>query len=505
MSTEALREIYFSIRQNKMRTALSGFGVSWGILILVVLLGTGKGFRDAVMGMFSVFAQKTMYVYGNSTSQKYRNVKEGKTVRFDEAYLQSLKNRFPEIVAISPQTSSSQLVQNGIKSGLFNIIGVNTDYMRIRILSVKEEGRLFAPGDMKRERDVAIIGGNVASALFGNREALHKHIQVCGVYFRVIGVLKNDDIFSSSEINSVYIPFSSYRRAIDNAPEFPAFCLYPDQVASIQLVPSTSDIERLESNVSIARIEYNTRTVEYERAKRLFATQTISKAEMDEYIRIYLITKENLTSAENQLDILKKGRIASRDISNIVKSSTGGTVIDIPLETGASVIERNNYNPGSTIAVVAETGLYKFRTLIAEHYLKHVSLGDTVTLTFSAYDDFTVKAAVIKISSKGNPENGIMKYMLEAEFVITGDMPVLRSGYSATAELLLNSRDDALSVEEKHVVYRNDSTYLYVLEELGKEPVKKNVALGISDGVYTEITEGVNPGDKIVTNHDKID
>ncbi|MDR0744271.1 MAG: efflux RND transporter periplasmic adaptor subunit [Tannerella sp.] len=276
-------------------------------------------------------------------------------------------------------------------------------------------------------------------------------------------------------------------------------------VASIQLVPSTSDIERLESNVNIARIEYNTRTVEYERAKRLFASQTISKVEMDERTRIYLITKENLTSAENQLDILKKGRIASKNISNIVKSSTSGTVIDIPLETGASVIERNNYNPGSTIAIVAETGLYKFRTLIAEHYLKYVSLGDTVTLTFSAYDDFTAKATVIKISSKGNPENGIMKYMLEAEFVITDDMPVLRSGYSATAEILLNSRDDALSVEEKHVVYRNDSTYLYVLEEPGKEPVKKNVTLGVSDGVYTEIAEGVNPGDKIVTNHDKID
>jgi putative ABC transport system permease protein len=229
ISIEALREIYFSIRQNKVRTVLSGFGVSWGILILVVLLGTGKGFQEAVMGMFSVFAQKTLYVYGNSTSQKYKNVKEGKAIRFDEPYLQSLKNRFPEIVAVSPQTSSSQLVQNGVKSGMFNIIGVNTDYMQIRILSVREDGRLFNSGDMERDRDVAIIGGNVASALFGNREALHKHIRVCGVYFRVIGVLKNDDIFSSSEINSVYIPFPSYRRAINNAAEFPVFCLYPDQ------------------------------------------------------------------------------------------------------------------------------------------------------------------------------------------------------------------------------------------------------------------------------------
>jgi HlyD family secretion protein len=98
-----------------------------------------------------------------------------------------------------------------------------------------------------------------------------------------------------------------------------------------------------------------------------------------------------------------------------------------------------------------------------------------------------------------------MKYMLDAEFVITGDMPVLRSGYSATAEILLNSRSDALSVEEKYLVYRNDSTCLYVLDASGKEPVKKNVTLGVSDGVYTEITNGVNPDDKIVTNHDKVD
>jgi HlyD family secretion protein len=187
-------------------------------------------------------------------------------------------------------------------------------------------------------------------------------------------------------------------------------------VASIKLVPGTSDIERLESNLNIAQIEFNTRSVEYERANRLYATQTISKVQMDEYSRVYLIAKESLTSAQNQLDILKKGRIASKNISNIVKTSTAGTIIDISLETGASVIERNNYNPGTTIAIVAETGHFKFRTFIAEHYLQYVSIGDSISLTFSAYNNFKATAIITKISSKGNLENGIMKYMLEAEF-----------------------------------------------------------------------------------------
>jgi HlyD family secretion protein len=146
-----------------------------------------------------------------------------------------------------------------------------------------------------------------------------------------------------------------------------------------------------------------------------------------------------------------------------VSSTTAGTVIDIPYETGASVIERNNYNPGTTIAVVAETRFFKFKTLIAEQYLKYPVLGDSITLTFNAYKNLNTKAVVTKISSKGNEENGIMKYMLEADFEITDDMPVLRSGYSATAEIVLNSRKNVLSVEEKYIIYRNDSAYLYIL------------------------------------------
>jgi HlyD family secretion protein len=277
-----------------------------------------------------------------------------------------------------------------------------------------------------------------------------------------------------------------------------------NSIASIKLVPSTLDIERLENNVNLALIDFNAQSLEYEREKCLYENHVISKSEMDEYTRTYQIAKENLTSAKNQLDILKKGRIANRNISNIVKANTAGTVVDIPLEIGASVIERNNYNSGTTVAIVAETGLFKFRTLVAEYYLKYVSLGDTVTLTFSAYENFTVKAIITKISSKGNAENGIMKYLLDAEFVIADTMPVLRSGYSATAEILLKGQNDVLSIEEKHIVFQNDSTYLYVLDASGKEVIQKNVSLGVSDGVYTEIINGVHSNEKIVTNHDQV-
>jgi putative ABC transport system permease protein len=237
---EIFQETFHSIKQNKLRAVLSGFGISWGILILVVLLGTGTGFQEAVMNLFSVFAQKSIYVYGGETSLKHNNIKEGKTIRFDERYLKALQRKFPEIEFISPEISSSLLVQNTTKSSVFNIIGVNPDYMQIKILQVKEDGRLFNRTDAGKERNVAIIGENVATRLFGNQTALNQQINVSGLCFRIIGILKNDNIFSAADINSVYIPYSTYLQTINCNPAFSAFCLS---------LTRTSDSKKFEENL----------------------------------------------------------------------------------------------------------------------------------------------------------------------------------------------------------------------------------------------------------------
>jgi putative ABC transport system permease protein len=226
INVEIFREIYHSIKENKVRAILSGFGISWGILILVVMLGTGRGFQDSVMDLFSIFAQKSVYIYGGAMSEKYKNMREGAAIRFDMEYLKKMRNRYPEIEAISPETSAMLSVRHETKSGVFRVIGVNADYMRIKILRVKDEGRLFNVSDIKHERNVAVIGENVATNLFKNQVAIGKHINIAGAFFRVIGILKNDDIFSASEINSVYIPYSSYLKTVNSDFRFNAFCLY---------------------------------------------------------------------------------------------------------------------------------------------------------------------------------------------------------------------------------------------------------------------------------------
>lgn len=163
------------------------------------------------------------------------------------------------------------------------------------------------------------------------------------------------------------------------------------------------------------------------------------------------------------------------------------------------MIERNNFNQGTTVAVVAEMSRFRFKALVPEKYLKDIALGDTVSLLFNAYDDLQNRAVVTKISSKGNEENGVMKYTLEADFPVSGSMPTIRSGYSATACIVIREKEHALSVDEKSVLYENDSTFLYVLDTLTQQRIKQNIATGISDGNYVEVLKGISAKDKIVT------
>ena len=224
--SEAIREVFNSIRQNKIRTILAGFGVAWGIFILVILLGVGQGFQNGVMSMFDIFAQKSMYVYGNRTSLKYRNMKEGMEVLFDKEYLHALHKRYAAINAISPEIMQPNM---GIiykeKNTFATITGVESDYFHIKLLQPKSGGRLFNAFDIRQGRDVVIIGEGIEQTLFGKKSSLGCNVNIGGTIFKIVGVLKSDNLFSIQERNSVYIPFGSFTRNITKNAHFNSFCM----------------------------------------------------------------------------------------------------------------------------------------------------------------------------------------------------------------------------------------------------------------------------------------
>ena len=277
------------------------------------------------------------------------------------------------------------------------------------------------------------------------------------------------------------------------------FVVTNQPVATIKLVPNSSDVENLRSNVELTRITYENRTNEYERAKTLFDKKVIAKAEFESIEKEFSQVTEQYRTAQNLYNISSRGYTDGSDMANVVKSSTNGTIIDIPIEEGASVIERNNYNQGTTVAVLAAMNRFVFRAQVAEQYLRYISYGTKVTLTFNAYDSLQVVAQVTKVSAKGTQVNGVMRYTIDAEFEITDSMPTIRSGYSATAEFVLNRRDSVVAIEERFIRFSGDTAYVNTKDTNTNKPYRVYINTGISDGVFCEVTDGLNVRDNVIT------
>jgi hypothetical protein len=233
---ETLREIIHSIKQNKVRTFMSGFGIMWGIFILVLLLGVGKGVEYGVQDLLKSFASKSIFVWSGETSMKYKNMQEGRQIFFDKYLLEDIRRKFPEIKGLSPRTTISKNVIYGKKNFYTTVTGIAHEYWSFSNFKMIEGSRPFNVMDDKKARNVAIIGKKVATKLFLNDDPLDKLIDVGGVYYRVIGVMKNDDMVSQQAESEIFVPYPSFTRNIQDTPDISVFGFYLSDDAQISVI-----------------------------------------------------------------------------------------------------------------------------------------------------------------------------------------------------------------------------------------------------------------------------
>ena len=233
---ETLREIIHSIKQNKVRTFMSGFGIMWGIFILVLLLGVGKGVEYGVQDLLKSFASKSIFVWSGEPSMKYKNMQEGRQIFFDKYLLEDIRRKFPEIKGLSPRTTISKNVIYGKKNFYTTVTGIAHEYWSFSNFKMIEGSRPFNVMDDKKARNVAIIGKKVATKLFLNDDPLDKLIDVGGVYYRVIGVMKNDDMVSQQAESEIFVPYPSFTRNIQDTPDISVFGFYLSDDAQISVI-----------------------------------------------------------------------------------------------------------------------------------------------------------------------------------------------------------------------------------------------------------------------------
>ena len=213
-------EIYLTLSRNKLRTFLTALGVSWGIFMLIIMLGAGKGLENGVMQGFGDFATNSLYVWTEGTSKPYKGLPAGRYFNLNNADIDLLKRNVPEIDLLAPRNqlngySEGNNVTYHNKAGTFEVYGDYPDFMKIQPKKLVE-GRFLNEKDLKDGRKVAVIGKRVQDVLFAKDESpIEKYIQINGVYFKVVGLFTTAGTANmhARETESVFIPFSTFQNA----------------------------------------------------------------------------------------------------------------------------------------------------------------------------------------------------------------------------------------------------------------------------------------------------
>lgn len=202
-----LREIWSTIKKNKLRTFLTGFAVSWGIFMFCILLCAGNGLKNGVMANFESRSVNSVEFWGRRTSKPYKGLPDNRRIKLDEKDLTLLNEQIPEADDISPMISTSLQVNYGTLNTSCSFVGVNPEYMLINgIKIIDNQGRFLNPIDLNETRKVAVINKRLKEVLFPNDNPVGKMFIAGGLGYTVIGVFHEE---SWSDEAKAYIPFST--------------------------------------------------------------------------------------------------------------------------------------------------------------------------------------------------------------------------------------------------------------------------------------------------------
>ena len=271
-----------------------------------------------------------------------------------------------------------------------------------------------------------------------------------------------------------------------------------DLLAKIKVVPNEQSLNSAEGRVKTARIVLNNSTKEFERNKKLFDKGVISEQDFNSVELRYNQDQQNLENALSDLQIIRLGSVGGSALTNTnVRSTVSGTVLQVPVKEGDQAIEANTFNPGTTIATVADLNKMIFEGRVDEGEVGKLEIGMDLKISLGAIEEKEYDAKLTLIAPKGIEVAGAIQFKIEGE-VFLDDEYVVRAGYSANATIITDVKKDILSINESLLQFDNSTKKPFVEVQIsGQKFERKDIELGISDGVYAEVLGGVSESDNI--------
>ena len=270
-----------------------------------------------------------------------------------------------------------------------------------------------------------------------------------------------------------------------------------DLIARIRVIPNMISLNNAEARLNQARINMEDTKRELERRYLLYKKGIISAAEHQEYEIAYNSAKEELDAAGNNLQLIREGvtKNPGEETNTLIRSTIDGMILDIPVKEGRSVIETNNFNEGTTIAVIADMKEMIFKGKVDESEVGKIKAGMNLILSVGAIEKEEFDAKLEYISPKGVEEQGAIQFEIRAKLKLKKSH-FIRAGYSANADIVLEKRDNVLALQESLLQFEADKVFVEV-ENGTQQFEKRYIEVGISDGIHIEIVSGLSKDDKV--------
>ncbi len=211
------QEILTTLQRHKLRTLLTAFGVFWGIFMLVLLLGVGRGLEKGVYANFARLATNSFFVWGDETSLPYKGFSPGRWIELNNMDIEAIREQTPEIESLNAGNYLwGRTVSYKENSGSFSVLGNLPDLLAIKPHEILQ-GRFINIPDVESKRKVAAIGRRVKEVLFGAEEALGAYITIDGVSFQVVGVFNLAKVADQGRdpTDRIYIPLTTFQQVFN--------------------------------------------------------------------------------------------------------------------------------------------------------------------------------------------------------------------------------------------------------------------------------------------------
>mgnify|MGYP003976743341 FL=1 len=271
-----------------------------------------------------------------------------------------------------------------------------------------------------------------------------------------------------------------------------------DLLAIIKVVPNEQSLNNAQGRVKSSEYILTNMQSEFNRNKILYSKGIISEQEYNNIELKYNQSVQDLENAKSDLQIIKLGSAGGSSIANTnIRATVTGTILEIPVKKGDQVIQANTFNAGTTIATIADLNIMIFEGKVDEAEVGELKNDMLLVVTLAAIENKEYAAKLKFIAPKGIEEAGAVQFKIEGD-VYLDDQYFVRAGYSANASIITEKRDSVLAISEALLQYDLKTKEAYIEVEIGEQEFeKREIELGLSDGVNAEVLSGVTKEDKI--------